>query len=135
MKTEKSIEVEIKELELSIARLELDLSKKRKQRRDLQKQQEKESIGLKREKESIGLDRYERSIQEGDTVRILTPSRSGPFKGQTHAVVVGRSRRHSGRILIGIINDLKVTTNREAHNVQVIESRDDGKSGERRRKN
>ena len=114
----KSIEIEIKELELHIARLELDLSKKRQERRDLQELQEKESIGS---------DCHERLIREGDTVRILTPSKSGLFKGETHAVVIGRSRRHLGRILIGITDNLNITTNRESHNVEVTESRHDRK--------
>ena len=122
MKTEdistKSIEVEIKELELQIARLELDLSKKQQERRDLHELQEKESIGF---------DRHERLIREGDTVRILTPSKSGPFKEETHAVVIGRSKRRLGRILIGKTDNVNITTNRESRNVEVTESRHDRK--------
>ena len=82
----KSLDVEIKELEVQIAKLRLDLAEKERKKEILQEQ---------RGSDSLGIDRNERSIHIGETVELLTSSKTGPFKGQTRAIVVGRLKRHS----------------------------------------
>ena len=108
--TSKSIDVEIKKLELEIAQLWFDLAEKEKQ---------KELLEELKSSESLGIDRYERPIYEGDIVRILTPSKKGPFKAAERAVVIGRSKRHPKRILIGLIGNAEINTNRESYNLEV----------------
>ena len=108
----KSLEVEIKELEVQITKLRLNLAEKERKREILQEQQ-----GIN----SLGIDRNKRAIHRGDRFELLTPSKIGPFKGETHAIVVGRSKRHSTRILIGKIGQTSTTTNREPHNVNVVD--------------
>ena len=107
----KSLDVEIKKLELEIAKLRLDLAEKEKQKELLEEFQTTESVGI---------DRHECPVFEGDIVKILTPSRKGSFKGVEHAVVIGRSKRHSQRVLIGKIEKPEVTTNRESYNLLVV---------------
>ena len=106
----KNLENEIKELELQIAKLRLDLAEKEKTKELLQNQHKRGSLGF---------DRNKNPIHIGQTVELLTLSKTGPFKGQTHAIVVGRSKRCSRRILIGKIGDISTTTNRESTNISV----------------
>ena len=110
--TYKSLEIQIKELELEIAKLRLNLA---------EKEQKKERLREQQGSDSLGIDRNERAIQKGDKVQLLTPSKAGPFKGEKHAIVVGRSRRHPTRILISKIGDTSTTTNREPHNINVVD--------------
>ena len=108
----KSIDLEIKQIEVEIAKLHLEIAEKERKKELLQEQ---------RGKNSLGIDKYEHSVHVGDKVKLHTPSNTGPFKGETHAIVVGRSKRHSRRILIGKIGNTQVTTNRELHNVSVVQ--------------
>ena len=109
--TYKSLEIEIKELEVEIAKLRLNLAEKERKKELLKEQQGSDSLGI---------DRNERAIHKGDRVKLLTPSKAGPFKGETHAIVGGRSKRHPTRILIGKIGHASTTTNREPHNINVV---------------
>ena len=110
----KSLDVEIKKLELQIAQLRLDFSEK-----------QKELLEELQSTESLGIDWHEQPLREGDIAKILTPSRKGSFKGIYHAVVNGRSKWYTKRILIGKVDDLEVTTNRESYNLLVIKHKND----------
>ena len=109
--SEKSIDIEIKELEVAIAELRLDLAEKERKKELL--------IQEKRNGDRLGIDKYEAPVHIGDRVKLHTPSKTGPFKGETHAIVLGMSKRMSKRILIGKIGQTSITTNRELHNVSV----------------
>lgn len=124
--SEEDIETEIEELEVQIAELRLNLAKKERkkaqlirEKREKRKDQEKELNTEERKGQRLGTDKYKRPVHIGDRVRLHTFSKPGPFRGETHAIVMGYSGRHTKRVLIGKIGQTSVTTNREFHNVSV----------------
>ena len=86
-----NLDVEIQILELEIAKLRLGLAEKQKQKEVLQELQSSDSLGI---------DRHGQPIYTGDTVELLTLSRKGEFKGEDRAIVLGRSKGYTRRILI-----------------------------------
>ena len=73
----------------------------------------------------LGYDRFGRDILVGDIVGLLSPSKSGPFKGERFGIVLDIVRNNSEDIFIGKISDRSIITKREPHNVQVVSACED----------
>ena len=82
------------------------------------------SVDLKGE-DSLGYDRYGRDIFVGDIVGLLSPSKTGLFKGERFGIVLNKIKQNSEDIYIGKINDKTVATKREPHNLQVVSACED----------
>ncbi len=103
----KYLNVEIGKLKLGTAKLKLDLVEKENRLEDLQE--------LQTSNKSLGIDCFERPIFLGDTVKIITSSQKGPFKGENKAVVVVKPQRHACLVSIEYVepHTLLVTTEYE----------------------
>ena len=106
-------QLEIKQLQHELEALQISIIRKENRLKQLQKQLKKEES-----EDSPPLDKYGTPIKLQSYVKLLTTSKSGPFKGQTHATVSGYTDK--GRIVVQHLELDKETTEQKKENVQVI---------------